>query len=116
MAVKLKSRTITGGAMIGPMPCDSYSGDQPTEMRSDGPTCSSAFRKNIIESVKRRFFAGLVIFPFSMYMSPSRETPVTIKLAVGTHKLELTNAELGTDTVQTITISENQTTTIDKTR
>ena len=44
------------------------------------------------------------------------ETPVTIKLAVGTHKLELTNAELGTDTVHTITISENQTTTIDKTR
>ena len=44
------------------------------------------------------------------------ETPVTIKLPVGSHKLELTNAELGTDTTQTITISENQTTTIDKTR
>src|SRR5580704_12880784 len=44
------------------------------------------------------------------------ETPITIKLPVGTHKLELSNNELGTDESQSITITENHTTTIDKTK
>ncbi len=44
------------------------------------------------------------------------ETPITIRLPVGTHKLELSNNELGTDESQSITISENHTTTIDKTK
>jgi serine/threonine protein kinase len=44
------------------------------------------------------------------------ETPVTIKLTVGAHRLEMSNAELGTDETQTITITENHTTTIEKTK
>jgi serine/threonine protein kinase len=44
------------------------------------------------------------------------DTPLTIKLPVGTHKLELSNNELGTDESQNITITENHTTTIDKTK
>jgi hypothetical protein len=41
------------------------------------------------------------------------ETPRTIELPVGTHRLELTNNDLGTES-QTVTITENQTTVINK--
>jgi serine/threonine protein kinase len=43
------------------------------------------------------------------------DTPQTIKLPVGAHKLQLTNNELGTDETQTVTISDTHPTVIDKT-
>ncbi len=43
------------------------------------------------------------------------DTPQTLKLTVGQHKLQLTNNELGIDETQTVTISETHTTVIDKT-
>ncbi|HEX4456151.1 MAG TPA: serine/threonine-protein kinase [Kofleriaceae bacterium] len=43
------------------------------------------------------------------------DTPQTIKLSVGAHKLELSNNELGIDETQAVTISENHPTVIDKT-
>ncbi|HEY1811339.1 MAG TPA: PEGA domain-containing protein, partial [Kofleriaceae bacterium] len=44
------------------------------------------------------------------------DTPQNIKLSVGTHRIELTNAELGTDISETVNITENHTTYIDKTK
>jgi serine/threonine protein kinase len=41
------------------------------------------------------------------------DTPQKIKLTVGTHRLELTNTELGTNKTLTVTITENHTTEID---
>ncbi|HEY1549947.1 MAG TPA: serine/threonine-protein kinase [Kofleriaceae bacterium] len=44
------------------------------------------------------------------------DTPQTIRLPVGAHKLELSNNELGMDETQTVTISDTHPTVIDKTR
>src|ERR1035437_834274 len=45
-------------------------------MRIDGPSISRLFRKKIGDSLKRKFFTGCEIFPFSMRYVPSRVRPV----------------------------------------
>jgi serine/threonine protein kinase len=44
------------------------------------------------------------------------DTPITIKLPVGVHKLVLSNNEAGTNEARNVTIVENRTTTVDKTK
>ncbi len=46
---------------------------------------------------------------------PSGDTPLTTSLPAGSHRVRLTNSETGHDETVTITITENQTTTIDRT-
>src|SRR5665213_3977080 len=45
-------------------------------MRMDGPSISRLFRKKIGDSLKRKFFTGCEIFPFSIRNVPSRVRPV----------------------------------------
>jgi hypothetical protein len=124
-AVRCEGSTSTGtgtGASASASrvetPADGGHGKPPVDADpEDAGAPSDAPAPLVTRAGPRRGQLRVVAFPILTVTVDSKvmgDTPLTVPLASGKHVVRLTNAETGHDETVTITIAENQTTTLDR--